>query len=115
MHVCQMLYTCMHVYEVLNVLFHCRYDRQKLTLKDITNVQYVACMNPTAGSFTINSRLQRHFSVFAVSFPGTEALRTIYHSILSQHTSQGGFSGSIQKSVEKVVSAQLKLHQKVSK
>ena len=52
-------------------LYSCfRYDRQKLTLKEIHNVQYVACMNPTAGSFTINPRLQRHFSVFAVSFPG---------------------------------------------
>lgn len=35
-----------------------RYDRNKLTLKDIHNCQYVACMNPTAGSFTIDSRLQ---------------------------------------------------------
>ena len=34
------------------------YDRQKLTLKDIHNTQYVSCMNPTAGSFTIDSRLQ---------------------------------------------------------
>ncbi|KAL3857821.1 hypothetical protein ACJMK2_012454, partial [Sinanodonta woodiana] len=34
------------------------YDRTKLTLKDIHNTQYVACMNPTAGSFTIDSRLQ---------------------------------------------------------
>ncbi|XP_066519150.1 dynein axonemal heavy chain 17-like isoform X2 [Hoplias malabaricus] len=41
------------------------YDRQKLTLKDIHNCQYVACMNPTAGSFTIDPRLQRHFCVFA--------------------------------------------------
>ena len=45
------------------------YDRQKQTLKDVQNVQYVASMNPTAGSFTINPRLQRHFSVFAISFP----------------------------------------------
>ena len=37
------------------------YDRQKQTLKEIHNVQYVAGMNPTAGSFTINPRLQRHF------------------------------------------------------
>ena len=44
------------------------YDRTKITLKEINNVQYVACMNPTAGSFTINPRLQRHFSVFAVCF-----------------------------------------------
>lgn len=35
-----------------------RYDRTKLSLKEITNVQYVSCMNPTAGSFTINPRLQ---------------------------------------------------------
>ncbi len=34
------------------------YDRTKLMLKDIHNTQYVSCMNPTAGSFTINPRLQ---------------------------------------------------------
>ena len=34
------------------------YDRNKLTLKEVHNCQYVACMNPTAGSFTINPRLQ---------------------------------------------------------
>ena len=34
------------------------YDRTKLILKEIHNVQYVSCMNPTAGSFTINPRLQ---------------------------------------------------------
>lgn len=37
-----------------------RYDRSKLQLKEIHNVQYVSCMNPTAGSFTINPRLQVH-------------------------------------------------------
>ncbi|KAL8165286.1 UNVERIFIED_CONTAM: hypothetical protein K2H54_038489 [Gekko kuhli] len=34
------------------------YDRQKLSVKEIHNCQYVACMNPTVGSFTINPRLQ---------------------------------------------------------
>lgn len=34
------------------------YDRTKLSMKEIHNTQYVACMNPTAGSFTIDSRLQ---------------------------------------------------------
>nr|XP_015213314.1 PREDICTED: dynein heavy chain 11, axonemal [Lepisosteus oculatus] len=58
------------------------YDRQKLTLKEVHNCQYVACMNPTAGSFTVNSRLQRHFAVFAVNFPCAEALDTIYSQIL---------------------------------
>ena len=54
------------------------YDRNKLSLKEIHNCQYVASMNPTAGSFTINPRLQRHFGVFAVSFPGLDALESIY-------------------------------------
>ena len=35
---------------------HGRYDRNKLSPKDIHSVQYIACMNPTAGSFTINPR-----------------------------------------------------------
>lgn len=52
------------------------YDRQKLTLRDIHNCQYVACMNPTAGNFTIDSRIQRHFAVFAVSFPGNVRARS---------------------------------------
>lgn len=43
-----------------NISVPCRYDRNKLTLKDIHNCQYVSCMNPTAGSFTIDSRLQVH-------------------------------------------------------
>ena len=34
------------------------YCKNKLSQKDIHNCQYVACMNPSAGSFTINPRLQ---------------------------------------------------------
>lgn len=48
------------------VLLFYRYDRQKLSLKEISNCMFVSCMNPTAGSFTIDSRLQRHFCTFAV-------------------------------------------------
>ena len=35
------------------------YDTTKLTRKNIINTQMMACMNPTAGSFLINPRLQR--------------------------------------------------------
>ncbi|KAM9424094.1 dynein axonemal heavy chain 9 isoform 2-T2 [Pholidichthys leucotaenia] len=90
------------------------YDRNKLLLKEIHNVQYVSCMNPTAGSFTINPRLQRHFCVFALSFPGDEALSTIYTSILSQHLRGDGFSGAVQKSCPTLVQLALALHQRVS-
>ncbi|KAJ1516905.1 hypothetical protein HMI54_007793 [Coelomomyces lativittatus] len=88
------------------------YDRQKLMLKEIHNCQYVSCMNPTAGNFTITSRLQRHFAVFSVNFPGPEPLLTIYNSILAGHLKQ--MSTAVQKTGEKLIIAALALHKKVS-
>ncbi|KAL3274195.1 hypothetical protein HHI36_015611 [Cryptolaemus montrouzieri] len=92
------------------------YDRNKLSLKEIRNCQYVSCMNPTAGSFTINPRLQRHFYVFAISFPGGESLATIYNAILSQHLTnpEHKFPSIIGKLSENIVSASITLHHKVS-
>ncbi|XP_040542548.1 dynein axonemal heavy chain 17 isoform X5 [Gallus gallus] len=90
------------------------YDRNKLTLKDIHNCQYVSCMNPTAGSFTIDSRLQRHFCVFAVSFPGQDALLTIYSAILAQHLALQKVPLAVQRLQEQLVAAALALHQRVS-
>jgi dynein heavy chain len=57
-------------------------DRHKLTPKNINNTQYVACMNPTAGSFVVNPRLQRLFMTLAVDFPGQDSLMTIYGTFL---------------------------------
>lgn len=90
------------------------YDRTKLILKEINNVQYVACMNPTSGSFTINPRLQRHFSVFAVSFPGQDALGTIYSSILVQHLQINNFPNVVQKVAPTLAHAALVLHAKIN-
>lgn len=101
----------------MNMNFCCsRYDRNRLTLKEIHNCQYVSCMNPTAGSFTINPRLQRHFCVFAISFPGSEALTTIYHSILGQHLTnpEHKFPSFIAKLSENIVTASVALHHKAS-
>uniref|UniRef100_H3ASB2 Dynein, axonemal, heavy polypeptide 9 like n=1 Tax=Latimeria chalumnae TaxID=7897 RepID=H3ASB2_LATCH len=89
------------------------YDRQKLFQKEIHNCQYITCMNPTAGSFSINPRLQRHFSVFAVHFPGVDALTTIYSSILNAHFQQNGFSYSVVKSTITLVQASICLQQKM--
>lgn len=92
------------------------YDRNKLSLKEIRNCQYVSCMNPTAGSFTINPRLQRHFYVFAISFPSTESLTTIYNAVLSQHLSnpEHKFPSIVGKLSENIVAASIALHHKVS-
>ncbi|KAJ3364693.1 hypothetical protein GGF32_001332 [Allomyces javanicus] len=88
------------------------YDRQKLTLKEIHNCQYVACMNPTAGNFTITSRLQRHFAVLAVNFPGVEALQSIYNSIIQGHLA--GMGSAVQKCGEKLVTTALAMHKKIA-
>ena len=46
------------------------YDRKDRSLcKIIQDVQFVAAMNPKAGSFHINPRLQRHFSVIGLRMP----------------------------------------------
>ncbi|KAK5608169.1 hypothetical protein CRENBAI_003200 [Crenichthys baileyi] len=90
------------------------YDRQRLVLKEIHNCQYITCMNPTAGSFSINPRLQRHFAVFAVHFPGADALAAIFSSILSAHFLQGGFSYGVSRSVGTLIQAAICLHQKIS-
>ena len=65
------------------------YDLKKLTMKQIIAVQYLGAMNPTAGSFFVIDRLQRHFSTFATLFPEHEVLATIYGKILSGHLSVG--------------------------
>jgi len=54
------------------------YHRQKLVEQDVKDVNMVAAMNPTAGSFLVNPRMQRHFATFAVGFPGALSLLTIF-------------------------------------
>lgn len=52
-----------------------RYDKHKILQKEITNTQYVACLNPTAGSFAITPRMQRHFATFAVQMPSNDIVK----------------------------------------
>lgn len=92
------------------------YDRTKLSLKDIHNCQFVSCMNPTAGSFTIDPRLQRHFSTFAVNFPGADAMFHIYHSILSQHIANpiNKFAPKLVTSCDDLIKTAITLHQRMN-
>ncbi|XP_051721899.1 dynein axonemal heavy chain 11 [Ctenopharyngodon idella] len=89
------------------------YDRQKLTVKDIHNTHYVCCMNPTSGSFTINPRLQRHFTVLAVSTPSRETLSSMFGPILGFHLQRLPFIPAVVSSGRAVVRAAVALHDRV--
>lgn len=93
------------------------YDRKKLSLKDIHNCQYFAAMNPTAGSFFVNPRLQRHFVTFATTLPSRESLTRICSSIMQGHLSASEwapFASTVSGLGERLVQAALDMHKKVS-
>jgi len=90
---------------------HC-YDLQKMTLKNISKTQVVSCMNPTAGSFNINPRLQRWFATFAIGLPGSTSLLTIYQTFLDGHLQN--FTDEVKSHSTNLIKAALGLHSLVS-
>ena len=90
------------------------YDRVKKQVKIVSKTQFMGCMNPKAGSFTINPRLLRHFAIFALSAPNDEALTTIYSQIWKGHVKDQGFPNAVNKITDKLVTAAVKLHSKVA-
>ncbi|KAI9004406.1 dynein heavy chain [Hyaloraphidium curvatum] len=89
------------------------YDRNKLTLKEISNCQYLACMNPKVGSFTISQRLQRHFATLAVPKPSSDRLLGIYSSSLQARLP--GLGPSIRSSLPHFICATMLIHAKAQK
>jgi dynein heavy chain len=87
------------------------YDMTKLTVKNIGNTQLVACMNPTAGSFEINPRLQRWFATFAIGLPETMSLHTIYLTFLTGHLKK--FDEDVQNVAKDLVRGAVSLHREV--
>lgn len=88
------------------------FDREDLGLrKELVDIQYMAALNPTAGSFTICERAQRHFATFACLMPSHQDLTTIFESLLSGHVM--GFSTAITDAVPKLVEASLHLYDDV--
>ncbi len=83
------------------------YSRDKLTWRDIQNCQVISCLNPTAGSFYIDPRLQRSYCTYAVQMPAPDSLTTIFQSILRGHFEV--FSPEIQKCVNSFVSATIEI------
>ena len=72
----------------------CRYLEAVQNLLQLCLCRYVACMNPTAGSFVVNPRLQRLFMTLAVEFPGQESLMKIYGTFVTGHLKK--FSADVQ-------------------
>jgi hypothetical protein len=88
-----------------------RYDKVKIQLKEIINCQMAACMNPTAGSFNITPRMQRHFVTFAVQMPESDIVRSMYYSIIEGHMST--LDADVSKLAAKLVDAMCELHKNV--
>lgn len=111
-------YFTVQCHTIVRQFFNYRYwyDRTKLSLKEILNCQVVSCMNPKAGSFHIDPRLQRHFATFAISDPSSEAIKNIYRSILSQHVAEpaNAFPKDVQKMCDSIVEAAISLNQKMN-
>ena len=84
------------------------YDKVKIVLKEVLNTMYLASMNPTAGSFTITPRFQRHFCTFAVNMPSAAIISSIYTSILTGHLSD--FEPEVAKLAPTIVKATMELH-----
>ena len=89
------------------------YEMTKMDIMDFLNIQFVGSMNPTAGSFNINPRLQRHFWICAIPFPADAALVTIYSYFLNGHFKS--FSPGINELINQrsLTNGILQLHQKV--
>lgn len=73
---------------------------------------FLSAMNPTAGSFEICERLQRHFATFSCQMPSVADLKSIYSSILSGHML--GWGDNINTMCSRVVDASIGIHSMVS-
>jgi dynein heavy chain len=90
------------------------YDTQKLQLKIVDDCQYVSALNPTAGSFYVNPRLQRHFTTFAIGMPSATSLLTIYQTFLDGHFASSGFNTTVCAISSSLIKGALAVHKEVS-
>ena len=88
------------------------YDLKKLTMKEIRGVQYLAAMNPTAGSFFIIDRMQRHFCTLGTPFPEAEVLGHVYKNIMGGHTEI--FNESVRDAIPNLINCAVAIHQQVA-
>ena len=89
------------------------FDRNDLGIrKNLMDIQYLAAMNPTAGSFEICERCQRHFATFAITMPSSHDLNTIFSSLFGGHLKT--FQPAMQEVTSKLVDAAINIHESVT-
>jgi dynein heavy chain len=89
------------------------FDRTDLGMrKQLMDIQYVAAMNPTSGSFEICERCQRHFATFAIAMPSQTDLNTIFSSLFGGHMST--LQPVMQELTSKIVDTAIRVHEAVS-
>jgi dynein heavy chain len=80
------------------------FDREHLEeKKTIQDVMFLGCLNPKSGSFVIDLRLCRHFSMIALGTPEKEILATIFGQIFGHHLKN--FDASFNNYAGKVINA----------
>lgn len=88
------------------------YDRECLEeYNKLVDLYFCSCLNPKSGSFNIELRLLRHFSVFCLPTPNDLIIKQIYTNILSHHFADFGepFKDMAQKVVDSTVILYLSL------
>uniref|UniRef100_A0A7S3YCK6 Uncharacterized protein n=1 Tax=Lotharella globosa TaxID=91324 RepID=A0A7S3YCK6_9EUKA len=88
------------------------YDTKALDQKTIVDTQYVSSMNPKAGSFTINPRLQSHFTTIGCMMPSKETLAGVFKQVLDAHMKD--FKEEVKGMSGKVVDACIDIHSRVA-
>ena len=88
------------------------FDRSDFGVKkEIVDVQYVAALNPTSGSFNISERLQRHFSTFSLHMPLEAESKSIFLQIVAGHMID--FAPEVAAMADNVISATIDLQSAV--
>src|SRR5690606_6291278 len=92
------------------------YERGGKSLQwlNVRDLHWIAAMGPPGGGKNhVDPRFLSLFTIFNISFPSEDSLKTIYSSILMAHLKN--FSKDIQEVGEKVTDITLKLYNSVIK
>ncbi len=77
-------------------------------------LQYLATLNPGAGSFAVSPRLQRHFATFVVAPPAPEAARALAEALLAGHLAAAPFGPALRALAPALAAAAADLHAAVA-